>query len=326
MDLQAFIEANPEKGVGRNVRNGIRFIEQNREQPFLCILSLSQPHSVPEARQDLVDKYVQRFQTRRTIVHPTYAAMVEVIDDVVGLTSRVLEDLGLTDNTLLMFYSDNGGVICNRDLTVMFSKDETLPRPCYEHFTTNWPLREQKGTLYEGGIRVPLIVRWPGKVKAGSLCDTPVHSVDFLPTFLDLAGASNPPESPVDGVSMLPLLRGSEALSRDALYWHLPFYGWLAPTSAIRMGDFKLIHFWEDKRDELYHLKEDIGERRDLSSQKPDLTQRMRAELDAWLKEMNAGIPQPNPNFDPQKYMSWGERQLREYMSNAQNDLSKVAY
>jgi arylsulfatase A-like enzyme len=213
---------------------------------------------------------------------------------------KALDDLGLAENTLVIFSSDNGGV---------------------GNVTYNAPLRAGKGSLYEGGIRVATCMRWPRVVKAGSQCNTPVTSVDFLPTLADLAGAALPASQPYDGKSFAPLLRGEKALSERAIYWHYPLYlagnnrtnfvpyrggerlkgaGWrITPSGAVREGDWKLVEFFEDGNYELYNIRQDPGESNNLARKMPGKAQELLRKLHAWRKSVNAPVPKtPNPAWD----------------------------
>jgi arylsulfatase A-like enzyme len=215
---------------------------------------------------------------------PVYAAMVESVDENVGRLLRALEESGQAENTVVVFTSDNGGL----------ATSEGSP-------TCNAPLSEGKGWMYEGGTREPLIVRWPGVVQPGAWCRTPVTSTDLYPTLLDAAGLPSMPDQHVDGVSLLPLLTGSRALDREAIYWHYPHYGNQGgtPGSSIRAGDYKLIEFFEEDRPELYNLRQDIGEAHDLSGELPELAHELAGKLAAWRKKVEAKIPQPNPEYVP---------------------------
>jgi len=167
--------------------------------------------------------------------------------------------------------------------------------------TSNLPLRVGKGSTYEGGVRVPLIIKWPGVTKRGQLCDTPVITTDFYPTMLAMAGVRLEAKRIVDGESLVPLLRETGSLRRDTLYWHYPHYhpGGATPYSAVRAGDWKLIEFFEDHHVELYNLKDDLGESTDLAERFPKKATELRARLAAWRKDVSAQLPQPNPNYDP---------------------------
>ena len=210
--------------------------------------------------------------------------MVESVDQSVGRVMRKLDDLRIADRTVIFFTSDNGGL----------SVKEGPNTPS----TSNAPLRAGKGYLYEGGIREPLVIHWPGTAKAGSVCNVPVSSVDFFPTILEMAGL---PEQQVDGVSLVPLLKQTGGLKRDGLYWHYPHYSNQGgkPGGAIRKGDYKLIEFYEDGKLELYNLKDDIGEKTDLASKMPQKAREMRDMLREWRKAVDAQMPTPNPSYKP---------------------------
>ena len=213
---------------------------------------------------------------------PAYAAMIENLDWNIGRLLKAVEDAGQADNTVVIFTSDNGGL----------ATAEGSP-------TTNRPLSEGKGWMYEGGTREPLIVKWPGIIAPGSVCETPVTTPDFYPTFLEMAGLDLIPEQHADGVSFLPLLKGGQKLDREAIFWHYPHYANQGgtPGSSVRIGDYKLIEFFEDGRLELYNLREDIGEDHNLANEKPDLARKMQKILADWRESVEAKIPQPNPNY-----------------------------
>jgi len=170
-----------------------------------------------------------------------------------------------------------------------------------EAVTSNAPLRAGKGHLYEGGIREPMMIRWPGVTKAGSVCDVPVSSIDFFPTLLEIAGGRVDPAWKVDGVSLVPLLRGTGKLDRHALYWHYPHYSNQGgvPGGAVRAGDYKLIEFYEDGRLELYNLARDVGESEDLSRKDPRRAAQLHDMLKRWRESVGAAMPLPNPKYDP---------------------------
>lgn len=288
--LKAIADRNPSKRIGQITAEAIQFIRANQNQPFLLWLNHYAVHAPLEAREDLIAKYRQKAaQTGVTNIAPTYAAMTEMADESLGLLLAELDNLKLSGRTVVIFTSDNGGLIQDMHLK--------QPTPLA---TCNLPLRSQKGDLYEGGIRVPLIVRWPGAVKAGSICRVPVSSPDLFATILDIAGAPLHADRPTDGSSLVPLLKQTGELNRKSLYWHFPTCMWSRwPGSAIRRGDHKLIEFHEDNRVELYNLATDIGESRDLAAQLPDVAKSLRAELAAWRNRIGAPMPQPNPNHDP---------------------------
>jgi len=286
----------------RLAQETVKFIEVNRERPFFAYLSFYSVHTPLRSRADLQAKYEAKAKqmkpngaawgdegerkVRRVQNHDVYAGMVEAMDLAVGKVLDAVERLGLADRTVIVFTSDNGGL----------STSEGSP-------TSNVPLRAGKGWFYEGGIRVPLIVRAPGVTKSGAICSEPVFSADFYPTFLELAGLPARPAQHSDGVSLVSLLKQQGKLKRDALYWHYPHYGNQggSPGSAMRMSDWKLIEFAEDNRVELYNLRGDIGETRNLAPQEKDRVAVMQRKLHAWQREVGAKFPAPNtrPTLTP---------------------------
>lgn len=296
--VYTFEAANPEKNLGTQVRQAAQFIQENQDRPFFCMLSPVQVHTALEVRDDLVTKYSRRFATERSGIHPIYAGMVEAFDDAVGIMLEVVDELGLADNTIVIVTSDNGGVE---------NENGYIPGGWPEKVTNNWPLRSEKGTLYEGGIRIPLVFRWPGQIERNLVSDELVACYDFLPTFVDVADADLP-DTHLDGVSLLPVLTQGATIDRETLYWHYPRYHHSTPASAIIRGNLKLLHFYEDGRNELYNLAEDVGERFDLSESQPKLAADLKSDLDAWLISVNAAIPEPNPDFDPRNQLRWGPR------------------
>lgn len=265
--------------------HAVEFIEKNRNKPFALYLSHYSVHIPLGAKEKLIEKYKARHATDGGLENAVYAAMVQSVDESVGRITQTLDKLGLSKKTMVIFTSDNGGL----------SVREGANTPA----TTNAPLRKGKGYLYEGGIREPLIVRWPGKIKPKSVINTPVISCDFLPTMMDAAGVAA--TSKMDGVSLLPLLTKNKPPTRDALYWHYPHYANQGgrPGGVIRKGDLKLIRFYEDNRLELYDLKKDPGEHNDLAAKMPEVARKLNAELTAWLKSVDAQMPSANPNYDP---------------------------
>ncbi|MHC4691854.1 MAG: sulfatase [Planctomycetota bacterium] len=266
----------------------LKFIEQNRDRPFFLYLSHHTVHTPIQAKKEIIGKYKKK-KPGAEHNNPTYAAMVESMDDSVGAVCDKLDELGLSDNTVVFFFSDNGG---------------------YANATSMIPLRGSKGMLYEGGIRVPMIARWPGKIKSDSSCDVPVIGIDFYPTFLEIAGADKPAGHILDGRSIVPLLKGSAGFERKAIFWHFPAYlepynarqqPWrMTPGGAVRQGDWKLIEFFEDGKVELYNLKGDISETKDLSKTKPEKAKELHKLLVEWRKSVNAPVPtEKNPKYDP---------------------------
>lgn len=260
----------------------VHFIEDHREKPFFLYLAHLAPHTPLQAPKD----EIARATGRPGVKHPVYAAMIHRLDTGVGRVLDTLDRLHLDQNTLVVFLSDNGGVTAH----------PSQPIP----ITTNAPLRSAKATLYEGGIRVPFIVRWPGVVVPGRTDSTPVIIEDILPTFVSAAGGrAGEPE--IDGLDLGPLLRDGPQPERPYLAWHYPHYYnppiATRPVSALRAGNLKLIENLEDGRLELYDLAADIGETNDLSSERPADAARLRDQLHAWRTRVGAQMPVPNPAY-----------------------------
>ena len=265
-------------------RKAVEFIETHREGPFFLYLSYYSPHTPLQAPPERVRKYRQK-QGRGGHDHPVYAAMIESLDMGVGQLLAAVDRLGIADNTIFIFYSDNGGDGSYRD----------LGRP-HNGITDNSPLKSGKGSFYEGGIRVPLIIRWPAVIEPNTTSEAVVTSIDFYPTFLEAAGLQPPDDYLLDGLSMLPLFHDPAAsLDREAIYWHFPGYpnvAWrTSPVSVIRSGDWKLKKFYEDDRLELYHLENDIGEQHNLADRHPEQRRHLQQMLEDWLTEHSAPLP-----------------------------------
>ena len=267
----------------RLTAEALKFIESNKDKPFFLYLPHYAVHTPLMAKKEVIAKYKAKTDPRAAHTNPTYAALVESVDDSVGRLLQKLDDLKLSARTIIIFTSDNGGLTLGK-------------------VTSNVPLRAGKGSAYEGGVRVPLIVKWPGVTKPGSVCHAPVISADYYPTLLAVAGAT-PAAGAVDGESIEPLLRQTGALTRDAIYWHYPHYhpGGATPYGAIREGDFRLVEFYEDSRVELYNLKDDISETKDLSSQLPEKAAALRQKFHDWRQRTGAQMPTPNPASDLDK-------------------------
>ena len=272
-----------------------RFMEANRDRPFFLYLSHFAVHIPLQAKKEVVAKYEAKPKPEQGVNHPVYAAMLESVDKSVGRLMNKLDELGLAERTVVIFVSDNGG------LRQTFRGTGPI-------VTSNAPLRNEKGTLYEGGIRVPMIVRWPGLVEKGSTCGVPVSTVDFFPTMLVAGGVMVESAGQVDGRSILPLLKGAKELPRDAIYWHYPHYHHSTPAGAVRAGDYKLIESYENGRLELYNLAQDIGEQHNLADEMPSKAAELRHKLVRWRKSINAQMPTPNPDFDGARAHAWGRR------------------
>ena len=279
------VEAAPgEYLTDRLTDEAIRFLDANKSRPFFLYLAHYAVHVPIEAKQELVAKYRKKLRPGQRQNDPVYAAMIQSMDESVGRIMKTIDDLGLRRNTVILFTSDNGGL----------SAPEWKLKPV----TSNFPLREGKGHVYEGGIRVPLIVRGPA-FRKGAVVDQPVCSVDYFSTLLDLAGSSSLPKT--DGVSLAGLLQSDTELERRDLFWHYPHYSNQLgrPASAIRRGTLKLIQFHEDNHVELYDISEDVGEAKDLSGALPEKTRELKDALAKWLASVNARMPTANPKYDP---------------------------
>ncbi len=266
----------------RLAAEAVKFVRANRDRPFFLYLPHYAVHTPLRAKKELEAKY--RPGRPGAQGNPAYAAMVESADAAVGAVLQALDDLKLADRTLVVFTSDNGGLAT--------LEGPGMGRPA----TVNTPLREGKGWLYEGGVRVPLIVRGPG-VKPGTTAAV-ADSIDLFPTVLDLCGVKS--DARVDGVSLRPVLAG-ESLDREAVYWHYPHYAnqGSRPGGAVRSGDWKLVESYEDGRRELFDLKTDLSESRNVAPDHPEVVRRLAAKLDAWRKEVGAKMPTPNPDYRP---------------------------
>lgn len=281
----------------RLTNQGVEFITQNKDKPFFLYLAHHAVHTPIQAKEELIKKYEGKTGVGAH-KNPTYAAMIESVDESVGRINKTLEDLGLSENTILIFFSDNGG---------------------HGVYTDQKPLRGGKGMFYEGGIRVPMVAYWPGQIKGNTKSETPVISTDFYTTFLELTGAAQPGNYTLDGESIVPLFNGDKSIDREAIYWHFPAYLQAynglqddsrdrafrsRPVSVIRKGDWKLLMFHEEwvldggreKLDtnnavELYNLKDDIGESNNLVKTEFEKRDELLDQLLNWVDETNAPIP-----------------------------------
>ena len=286
----------------RLARETAGFIERHEGSPFFAMLSFYSVHSPIQSTHADWEKYRakaeglgsagERFVVDRTLPvrqvqdNPIYAGMVEAMDSAIGLVLDTLDRHGLTEDTVVVFTSDNGGVASGDG-----------------YATSNLPLRGGKGRQWEGGLRVPLAIAWPGRISGGQSVEEPAITTDIYPTVLDLAGLPVSPEQHRDGVSLAPLLRGQTLASRP-LFWHYPHYGGQGgePSSVVLADDWKLIRYHEDGRQELYHLATDLSEQHDRALEEPATVARLAGLLDAWLDETAAELPVTNPGFDPEGY------------------------
>jgi len=276
----------------------VDFINRNKQKPFFLMLSPFAVHIPLGAMAAKVEKYEDRaVELKRDLPHPVYAAMVEHCDDLVGRIVEAVDAAGITENTMIVFTSDNGGLYRRYDY-----------RPAADdNVATQDPLKGEKGTLYEGGVRVPLIVKYPPVVKANSVCAEPTISHDFYPTFVELAGGALPKNQTIDGLSLLPLLEQPQAkLARQSLHWHYPHYHHGRPASSIRERDWKLIEFLDGTGEvEVYHLADDIGETRNLVEEKPGRAADLKKKLQRWRTDVSARMPISNPNYNPERAGEW---------------------
>jgi len=294
---------------------GIDFIEENKEAPFFLFVSHYDVHVQLDADRDLIDKYLNKPKDPDYASNAVYAAMISHVDESVGSIMEAIDKKGLTDNTVFIFYSDNGGVDNRFDNIPLLGGDsqDVYPEghPLRYIATSNAPLRAGKGTLYEGGIRVPLIVRWPEKVKAASTSEAIVSSVDFYPTFLDLGKGKRPQNQVLDGFSMIPSLTENTFDPEREVFTHYPVYHHEEPMSALRKGDWKIIENLVSGNFDLYNLKYDINEMTDLKFSYPEKLEEMKATLKKWQQDTKAQNPVPNPDFDPAKRYEWGTNPFR---------------
>lgn len=268
----------------------IKFIKTNKDKPFFLYLPHYAVHTPIQAKKELIKKYKNK-APHNGQSNAKYAAMIDSTDQGVGRIMDTLDKLKLTENTIVIFFSDNGG---------------------YGPATSMAPLRGAKGMLYEGGIRVPMIVSMPGKIKENTKCQTPVIGTDFYPTLLEMTETNKPDSYELDGKSIVPLLKQAKGFKRDSIYFHFPAYlqaykNWkgpwrTTPAGAIRKGDYKLIEFFEDGTLELYYLKDDISETNNLAKKMPDKTKELYEDMIKWRKSVKAPVPnEPNPLYDPQR-------------------------
>jgi len=257
------------------------FIDTNRNRPFLVYQAHNSPH-IPYAAQPA------RVENNRNAFEPVYAGVIETLDDTVGRLLAKLELLKLTENTIVIFTSDNGGL--------------HVPEGPHRKITHNSPYRAGKGFVYEGGLRIPLIVRWPGHVPPSTTIDDPVVNTDWLPTLMELAGLTIP--SGLDGVSFSQLLTGRGPAPKRAFFWHFPHYTnqGSRPSGAMREGDWMFVQYYDAEQVELYDLRSDVSEKHNLAARHTGRVAQMQAALSNWRKQVQAQENRPNPNFDQAKF------------------------
>lgn len=260
----------------------MKFLEEKKNEQFLLYFSYYTVHGPIMSPESLTQKYQEKAKIleneRNENMNPKRAGMIEALDQSVGRIVAKLEELGLAEDTVIVLTGDNGG----------------------DYDDTTAGLRDRKGFSHEGGVREPLIAKWPGRIEAGSRCDEPVIGMDFYPTFLEMAGLPTKTDECLDGVSIWPLLKdGNSELKREKLYWHYPHYHRTKPYGAIRNGDWKLIEFFEDGELELFNLKMDPFEKKNLASEDPKKAAMLLEQLKKWREEVGAQMMTPNPAYDP---------------------------
>jgi uncharacterized sulfatase len=275
------------------------FLEQHQAKPFFLTVSHHAVHIPVEGNPATTQKYRDKGKPQTGVNHPIYAAMTEDLDTSIGRILHKLDELEIANDTIVVFASDNGGL-------------RKIYTGVGEVVSTNAPLRDEKGTLYEGGIRVPMIVRWPDVVPAGSTCRAPTTTADLLPTFCEMATAKLP-EQPIDGASLVSVLRDPKStLKRTSIYFHYPHYHHSRPAGAIRSGPWKLIEFFDSGEVELYHLDKDISESTNLAAEYPQRAKQMRGELATWRSVSGARMPTINAKYDPKRASEWWSRRTNK--------------
>ncbi len=288
---------------------GIAFMKAHQEEPFFLFVSHYDVHVQLDADRDLINHYLKKERDPDYPSNAVYAAMVTHLDRSVGALMKAVDELGLTDSTIFIFYSDNGGVDNRYDnIPLLGGKSKDVypeGHPLQYVATSNAPLRAGKGTLYEGGVRVPLIVRWPGKVAPASTSEALVSSVDFYPTFLEFAGGKAPAAQTLDGFSMAPAMTENRFDPEREVFTHYPVYHHEQPMSALRKGDWKMVENLVTGHVELYNLRYDVNEMTDLRFSYPEKAKEMKAALKDWQTRTNAQNPVPNPAFDAERRYEW---------------------
>jgi arylsulfatase A-like enzyme len=291
----------------------VEFIHQNKDRPFFASYWQFSVHAPYDAKADLVAKYRKLADAKNPQRNPVYAAMVESLDDGVGRVMAALERDGLLDNTIIVFFSDNGGVSwggVDSDTEGLHVEHKSARFQADMHWppTSNLPLRNGKASLYEGGTREPCIIVWPGVTKGGATNDTVIQSIDWMPTILDMLGLPLPAAAKPDGISIVPAIKGG-SLPRDAIFCHFPHdtpASGQHPGTYVRRGDWKLIRLFAGNPDgsdrfELYNLKDDLGETRNRAAERPELVRELNELITGFLKESDAVVPKLNPAYKPAK-------------------------
>jgi arylsulfatase A-like enzyme len=262
-----------------------KFIRAHADGPFFLYMPHFAVHLPVQGKKKLTEKYQAKIHDGMRQTNAAYAAMIDSMDQTVGRLRKTLDEVGVADRTVVIFTSDNGGRIPT---------------------TSNQPLRSGKGSCHEGGVRVPLIVYWPNVTKPGSTCDTPAITMDLYPTIMEMVGRPLDADAGLDGVSLSPLLRQAGKIAERPLFWHYPHYQHYqlegtTPYGAIRRGDFKLIEYYDGSPTELYNLKDDVGEQKNLAQSQPEKVGVLKKELGEWRTAVGAQMPTANPNYDPSR-------------------------
>jgi arylsulfatase A len=317
-------EEGADRGVMTLTNQALEFIEDNKTKPWFCYLSHHMIHGEVVAPEELTQKYRDKGYTGNGPNRAVYLAGLELIDISVGRIMKRLEELDETDNTIVIFLCDNGGIDSRLNFRALPVPNPPKPKlvPDMREYD-NAPLRAGKGSPYEGGVRVPFIISWPKEIRANVTINTPVHAIDIAPTLFNIAGANA--ESHLDGIDMMPLINGEnrDEYKTRSIFQYFPFYDllWgLTPCATVRKGDYKLIEFFGDRftaenqyvaghEIELYNLKEDIGEMKNLAREKSELAQELLNELHEWMKQLNVPFSAENPHFNPDSaFISTGKK------------------
>jgi arylsulfatase A len=270
----------------RLTEDALQFIREKKDQPFFLYLSYYAVHIPLQGKPDDVAYFKAKRDSTANQKNAIYAAVIKSVDESVGKVTQLVEALHLAKNTIIIFMSDNGGILGMKN-----------------RITSNLPLRGGKGTSYEGGVRVPFIVRWEGKIKSNTVCDIPIIHADFFPTVAEITASDVSSISGIDGVSITPLLFGGKTINRDALFWHYPHYHTegATPFSSIRQGDWKLIYFYETAKMELYNLRNDPGELNDVAGKETKIVTMLFEKIKKWKQKVGAQDPVSNPDYNPLK-------------------------
>lgn len=274
----------------RLTKEALQVIDRAGDQPFFLFLSHHAPHTPIEAKPEDVDYFQSKLTPAMHHQNVVYAAMIKSLDESVGQVLERLKQRDLEKNTIVVFLSDNGGFV-----GIDGKSGQAVP------VTNNAPLRSGKGSCYEGGIRIPLLIHWPGVTRKGTVCHEPVAVMDLFSTLLASAGLSPSAANDADGIDLRPLLIEPTArLDRETMFFHYPhYYATTTPVSALRSRDWKLLEYFEDHHVELYNLTDDLGETTELSHRYPEVVSKLRTELRSWRNDVQAALPQPNPDYQP---------------------------